>query len=219
MKEITDELEAVKFHRLQILKRPQAQDLPTLEDADEHKLPALNRLLKQMLEFNSEMNSVGLKLTEDNDDQRPQKNLFQLTDSRFSKICTLQIILKSNWFDPKYGIALHGGFKFHLHINQEIHPEISDWLRIDIVHLDTTPFSFASEREYDRYLSGPCYRGRLFFEGIALGPIKLGPKERNFNTINSALSFSTSTLNRCVNDACAIMQALIRDKNMLIVEP
>jgi len=209
--EIADELKTVNFHRLHILMSPKIEDMPTLEDADEHKLPAINRLLIKMFEFNREMSSVELSLQEDKDDHYHQKKLYKLTDTRFKEMGNLEISIESKWFNPKYGIALHGGFKFHLYINQEIHPEISDWLRIDICHLDTTPMSFVSAREYDRYLTPPFYCGKKFFDGIGIGP-----KERNFATINEGLTFKIKTFNQCVDDACAVMQALIISKDNLI---
>lgn len=212
--EIADELKTVNFHRLHMLISPKIEDMPTLEDADEHKLPAINRLLVKMFEFNREMSSVGLFLQEDEEDRYHRKKLYKLTDTRFKGMGDLKISIESKWFDPKYGIALHGGFKFHLYISQEIHPEISDWLRIDICHLNTTPMSFVSAREYDRYLTPPFYHGKHFFDGIGVGP-----KERNFGTINDGLTFKIKTFNQCVDDACAVMQALIVSKDNLVVIP
>ncbi|MFZ2310689.1 MAG: hypothetical protein WAW11_04035 [Patescibacteria group bacterium] len=188
--------------------------MPTLEDADEHKLPAINRLLIKMFEFNREMSSVGLSLQENKDDRYHRKQLYELTDKRFEGMGDLKISIESKWFDPKYGIALHGGFKFYLYIEQRIHPEISDWLRINILHLNTTPMSFVSAREYDRYLTSPFYCGKKFFDGIGIGP-----KERNFGTINEGLTFKIKTFNQCVDDACLAMQALITSKKSLIVIP
>jgi hypothetical protein len=167
-----------------------------------------------MFEFNREMSSIGLSLQEDKDDIYHRKQLYNLTDTRFEGMGELKISIESKWFDPKYGIALHGGFKFHLYIDQRIHPEISDWLRIDIRHLNTTPMSFVSAREYDRYLTEPFYRGKKFFDGIGIGP-----KERNFGTINEGLTFKIKTFNQCVDDACSAMQALITSKKSLIVIP
>jgi hypothetical protein len=212
--EITDELNTVNFHRLHMLMLPKMENMPTLEDTDEHKLPAINRLLIKMFEFNREMSSIGLSLQEDKDDIYHRKQLYNLTDTRFEGMGELKISIESKWFDPKYGIALHGGFKFHLYIDQRIHPEISDWLRIDIRHLNTTPMSFVSAREYDRYLTEPFYRGKKFFDGIGIGP-----KERNFGTINEGLTFKIKTFNQCVDDACSAMQALITSKKSLIVIP
>ncbi|MDD3285519.1 MAG: hypothetical protein PHG95_02705 [Patescibacteria group bacterium] len=212
--EITEELKTVNFYRLHMLMSPKIEDMPTLEDADEHKLPAINRLLIKMFEFNREMNSVGLSLQEEKGDHYHQKKLYELTDTRFKGPGVLRISITSKWFDPKYGIALHGGFKFHLYIDQRIHPEISDWLRIDICHLNTTPISFVSAREYDRYLTPPFYHGKHFFDGI-----EVGPKERNFATINDGLTFKITTFNQCVADACAVMQALIISKDSLVAIP
>jgi len=212
--EIINELRAVNFHRLHMLMLPKTEDMPTLEDADEHKLPAINRLLIKMFEFNREMSSVELFLREDEDDRYRRKKLYKLTDTRFKVLGDLKIFIESKWFDPKYGIALHGGFKFHLYVCQEIHPEISDWLKIDICHLDTTPMSFVSAREYDRYLTPPFYRGKKFFDGV-----EIGPKERNFATINYGLTYKIKTFNQCVDDACATMQALIASKDSLIAIP
>jgi len=209
--EIADELKTVNFHRLHMLMSPKIEDMPTLEDADEHKLPAINRLLIKMFEFNREMSSVGLSLQEDKDDHYHQKKLYELTDTRFKGTSDFKISIESKWFDPKYGIALHGGFKFHLYIEQRIHPEISDWLRIDIRHFNTTPMSFVSAREYDRYLTPTFYRGKCFFDGI-----EIGPKERNFATIDDGLTFKINKFNQCVDDACSVMQALIAFKNSLV---
>src|SRR5665648_498026 len=108
--EIADELKTVNFHRLHKLMSPKIEDMPTLEDAGEHKLPAINRLLIKMSEFNCEMSSVGLTLQEDKDDRYHQKKLYKLTDTRFKGMGDLKISIESKWFDPKYGIALHGGF-------------------------------------------------------------------------------------------------------------
>lgn len=215
--EILDELKTVNFHRLHVLKRPKIEDMPTLEDADEHKLPAINRLLIKMFEFNREMNSVGLFLEEDQedkDDNYHQKKLYELTDKRFKKMSDLKISIASKWFDPEYRIALCGGFKFHLYIEQRIHPEISDWLKIDICHLNTKPISFVSAREYGRYLTSSFYRGKCFFDGI-----EIGPKERNLTIVNDGLTFKLKTFNQCVDDACAVMQALIVSKGSLVAIP
>lgn len=211
---ILDELETVNFHRLHVLKRPKIEDMPTLEDADEHKLPAINRLLIKMFEFNREMDSVRLFLRKDKDDRYHQKKLYKLTDTRFKGASDLKISIESKWFDPEYRIALRGGFKFHLYIEQRIHPEISDWLKIDICHLNTKPISFVSAREYDRYLTSSFYRGKRFFDGI-----EIGPKERNLTTVNDGLTFKLKTFNQCVDDACAVMQALIVSKGSLVAIP
>lgn len=209
--EIADELKNVTFYRQHILMFPKIEDMPTLEDTDEHKLPAINRLLLKMLEFNSEMSSVGLSLQDDEDDRQHQKKLYKLTDTQYKGVGNLKISLESKWFDPKYPIALHCGFKFHLYIEQSIHPEISDWLRIDIRHLGTTPMSFVSAREYSRYLTPPFYYGKCFFNDV-----KIGPRERNFATIDDGLTFKTKKFIQCVDDACSVMQELIVSKSSLV---
>jgi hypothetical protein len=212
--EITNELKAVNFHRLHQLKRPKADDLPTLADTDEYKLPALNRLLLQMLEFNREMTSFGLVLRIDENSQSQQKQIYRLTDTRFKGHGDLEIILASRWFDPDHPFALHAGFKFYLYIEQKIHPKISDWLSISIRHLNVMPLSFVSTREHDRYLVPLFYRGKCFFDDIPLGP-----KERNFTNLNDGLTFNIKTFNQCVDDACAIMQVLIASKDNLVAMP
>jgi len=209
--EIPDELETVNFHRLHMLMSPKIEDMPTLEDADEYKLPAINRLLIKMFEFNREMSSAGLSLQEDKDDRYHQNKLYKLTDTRFEETSDLKIIIESKWLDPKYRIALHGGFKFHLYVDQRIHPEVSDGLKINICCLNTTPMSFASAREYDRYLTPPFYYGEHFFDGI-----EIGPKKRSFARIDNELTFKIKTFNQCVDDACAVMQALITSKDSLM---
>ena len=79
MKTALDELKTISFHRENVLKRPKAVDLPTLEDADEHKLPAVNKLLLKIVEFSSELRSVDLSTKVDKCDHYPKENLFELT--------------------------------------------------------------------------------------------------------------------------------------------
>jgi hypothetical protein len=209
------ELKTVLFHREHMLKRPSQKHLLTLEDADEHKLPAMDKLLRIMFKFNAELDAVGLKRKVDKNDQYPHKNLFDLTDIEYSDFAEFKIMAKSNWFDPKWGTAIHGGFKFYLHVVQdgfEGRYEIADWITIHICHLNTTPMSFVSTREHVKVLGRFLKDSSdLYFRDI---PMKYETRV-NTDRMKDGLSFKTEAFNEAVNDACKVMQKIIMRKEYL----
>jgi hypothetical protein len=207
------ELETVAFHRKHVLKRPSISDLLTLEDADEYKLPAMDKLLRKMAEFHSELSSVGLKLQVDINDQYPNENLYELTDSAYEHFPRFKIRVKSNWLNPKWKIAIHGGFEFSLHVVQDGYQgryEIADWITLHICHFDTTPMSFVSSREHVK----------------TLGAFLKDPKDAYFRDIpmsyatscwgtRRGMTFKTEAFNEVAEDACKVMQKIISRKQYL----
>ncbi|MDI6778101.1 MAG: hypothetical protein QMD77_02825 [Patescibacteria group bacterium] len=203
------ELGAVTFQREHMLKRPMQEDLPTLEDTDEHKLPALNKLLLQMHALHAALKTLGIQPQKDKDDQYPNDNLYLLQDADYQGWPRFLIRLKSNWFDPKYPIALHGGFYFHLFVAQDGYEgryEIADWINIQIRHVNTTPLSFVSWREHIRTL-GFFLREQSdsYFYDIPM-PFQTGV---SFSLLSDGMNFKTEALNLAVDNACTVMQKII----------
>ncbi len=209
------ELETVRFYRENMLKCPKAEDLLTLEDSDEHKLPAMDKLLKKMSEFHSALNSVGLVLQVDKHDQYPYENMYELTDAEYSGFPEFKIIVKSNWFNPKWRTALHGGFEFYLHVVHDGYGgryEIADWISIRICHLNTAPISFASKREHIKTLV-------FFFHdpaGSYFHDILMNHATRvSFDRMDEGMTFKADALNEAVEDACKVLQKIILRKEHL----
>jgi len=214
MKTEHKELRTVGFHRSQMLKRPQPEDLLAMKDADEHKLPGMNTLLLQMHRLHSELKAVGLHLRKDEKDRYPRENLFLLTDTEYEDWPRFEIKLKSDWLNPNHPIALHGNFRFKLYVWQDGYEgrhEVADWINIEIAHLNTTPFSFASHREHVRAL-GMFYRqGGSYFDDI---PMKSAATV-SFDRLASGMNFKTAAFNQAVNDACKVMDKVIARKGFL----
>lgn len=207
------ELHTVAFHRAHLLKRPSAEDLPTLEDADEHKLAGMDKLLRQMHDLHAALSSVGLALKEEARDRYPQKNLYELTDAEYADFPEFKIRIKSDWLDPKYGIALHGGFKFQLYVMQDGYGgrhEIADWINIHIQHLYTTPMAWASTREHVRTL-GFFLKGPTYFHDI---PMEFATHVSG-GRIKDGFTFKTAAFNQAVDDACTVMRKIISRKEHL----
>lgn len=214
----TPELKTVTFYREAILKHPKQEDLSTLEDADEHKLPAMDKLLKQMFLFYNELNIIGLSLQIDNDDRYPIANSFILQDTEYTRFDEFKIIIKSNWFNPKQRhLSLHAGFEFHLYLIQDAYQgrsEIADWINIFIKHLSTTPISFASNREHVKVLQNFLSKSNVsYFHDL---PMEYATSV-TFSKIKTGLSFKTSLFNQAVDDSCRILQKIIDRKNHLVV--
>jgi len=216
-KVISDELRSVVFHREHMLKRPNQEQLPTLDDADEHKLPAMNKLLLQMHEFYREMRSSGIKLQNYWYNKYPAEDMYLLGDDGYKDWPRFVISVRSAWLNPKYGIALHGGFNFRLHLIQDGYEgrgEIADWINICIRHVNTTPISFVSWREHVKAL-GSFLRNRsdAYFYDIPMP----------FNTsvfsglLEKGMNFRTSAFNLAVDDACTVMKKIITRKQHLFV--
>jgi hypothetical protein len=154
---------------------------------------------------------------------RPQKDefgnesVYKLTDREYETWPAFKINIESEWLDPKYPIALHGGFNFHLYLLQdgyEGRSEIADWVNIMIKHVNTTPFSLCSWREHVRtlpaFLENP---GDSYFSDI--------PMEHtdyvSFDRLQDGLSFKTGLFNQAADDACVVMEKLISRKQFLKV--
>lgn len=213
----TRELRTITFHREQILKKPGEEDLLTLLDADEHKLPAMDKLLKKMQELHAELKSVGLKLHVDKYDKYPFENSYVLTDIEHDAFPEFKIIVHSDWLNPKKRTAIHGGFEFRLHVVQDGYGgryEIADWITISIRHFNTTPFTFASTREHIRTLNF-FYRGQTYFHDIPMA----FETHVNMDRLKDGFTFKTDAFNLAVNDACTVMQKIISRKQFLKEHP
>jgi hypothetical protein len=204
------ELKIVAFHRDQVLLVPTKADLLTLEDADEHKLPALNDLLVCMGEFYSEMASVGISPYFK--DTRFSEGVFLMTDTEYKHFEPFKIRIVSKWF-LENPLALHAGFEFFLRVVQDGHQgrgEFADWINIRIKHFDVVPISFASRREHVRVLSRHC----SYFEDISMED-----RSKVRNGMDDVVSFKTKLFNQSVQDACLVMRKIISRKTFLEVLP
>ncbi|MFA5986564.1 MAG: hypothetical protein WC819_04440 [Parcubacteria group bacterium] len=213
----TDELKTVAFHRENVLKRPNANDLLTMEDIDECKLPAMNTLLRQMACFYAELKAQNITLQIDKNDRYPYKNLYELQDMNFADWPDFRIRIKSNWFNPEWPLAIHAGFDFHLYVLHDGYAqkpgEIADWIDIRIKYLDTIPMSFASRREHIRSM-GPFLKDErdTYFYGM---PMEYTTSVYFGNM--TGMSFKTDAFNLAVKDACIVMQKIIARKQYLRV--
>lgn len=211
------ELETVRFYRKNMLKYPKVEHLLSLEDSDEHKLPAMDKLLRKMSEFCRELKSVGLALQVDKYDQYPHKNKYELTDVEYSGFPVFKIIVKSNWLNPKWRTALHGSFEFYLHVVHDGYGgryEIADWISIRICHLNTAPISFVSKREHIKtlgfFLHDPA--GSYFYD------IPMNHANRvSFDSMDEGMTFKIEAFNEAVEDACKVMDKIIQRKEHLKV--
>lgn len=210
-KEIMKSDEKISFQEKSILRKFVKEDLLTIDDADQNKMPSLKELLLKMYEFRRELESVGIRLGDVEGHGRKQKG-YVLTMPKYAEQCRFNLNLTCDWFDIKECFALHAGFTFNLYVNQEIHPEISDWARIGIKRFSTKPYSWASERDYsgNRYLRG-FYGGNIFFNGL-----DLGPEHRN-GTDNADFSFKTDCFNKAVGDICLLLDHIISQKKEVFV--
>jgi hypothetical protein len=214
--EITEEkeLQTITFHRENVMFKPEASDLLTLEDSDEQKLPSLNQLLKFIYGFRKEMASVNIHPTAQEKSKR--KNLYLLTDKDYEDFEPFKIKIECNWFDPEWSYALHAGFDFFMYVMQDAYQgrsEIADWIRIHIKHLETIPSSFASAREHVRALSPFLRPAESYFHNI---PIE-HTKTVSFRKMSGAMSFKTELFNQSVNDACKVMLKIAARKDSLKV--
>lgn len=204
------ELRTISFHRDNILLKPKESDLLTLQDADEHKLPALDFLLKTMYKFRLEMDSVGIKPAKEKEADF-YKNQYLLTDSDYEDFEPFQIRIKSKRFDEKCTYALHAGFEFFLYIVQDAYQgrgEIADWIKIQINHVEVIPFSFASQREHVRALFS---KEDSYFEDI---PMEYRTTV-GFGRMDDKMNFKTESFNKAVNDACIVMEKIMSRKNLI----
>lgn len=197
--------EHVSFQRDHIIRKFKLSDIPTPDDSDRIKIPLIEKLLLKMYEFVRELETVNIELQED---KEKYTKYYLLTIPDYSNHCRFEINLRCNWFNVKESFALHAGFDFFLYINQEIHPEISDWIRIHIKHFNTIPFSYASEREYsgNQYLRS-FYHGKKFFDNFMLGP-EQGRSRDGF-------TFKTDAFDKSVGDTCLLLDYLIANKKIV----
>jgi hypothetical protein len=185
-----------------------------MDDADENKLPALNKLLCQMHRLHSELTQAGIHPQKD---KYGNENSYQLLDIEYEAWPAFKISIESKWLDPKYPIALHGGFDFHLYLLQdgyEGRSEIADWINVMIKHVNTTPFSLCSWREHVRtlhaFLKNPS---DSYFSDIPMEHTNYV----SFDRLQDGLSFKTGLFNQAADDACVVMEKLISRKQFLKV--
>lgn len=209
-KEIKEAKEHVNFQDSHIILKPSSKDLPTLEDTDQTKLPHLEKLLLQMYELVRELKTVNIKIKEFENYGNKWKG-YKLTIPDYSDSSDFIIKLESRWFDVDNSCALHAGFGLFIYINQQIHPEIGDWVKIDIKHFPTRPFSFASMREYsgNRYL-GAFYSDKKFFDNF-----DFGPEKRSFLDKGEDFTFQTKAFIKSIDDACVLLEFISKNKNVI----
>jgi hypothetical protein len=153
----------------------------------------------------------------DNHDQYPYESSYELTDTEYASFPEFKIRVKSKWLNPRWRTAIHGDFKFYLHVVQDGYEgryEIADWITIYIGHLNTTPMSFTSMREHVKTL-GFFYRDPAcsYFHDL---PMNFATRV-NFERIKDGLTFKTDAFNEAVEDACKVLQKIISRKQYLRV--
>jgi hypothetical protein len=210
-----EELKAVTFFREHICKYPEAEHLLTLEDADEHKLPAMDKLLRSIFEFHAALSSVGLVLKADSKDECQYENFYELTDSGYSGFDEFKINVKSNWLNPQWKFALHAGFEFWLYIRQDGYGgrgEIADWINIRIRYLYTTPISFVSSREHVKCLTPFFSATDSYFYDIPM----ISENFVHSDKMNDGMTFKVGAFNQAVEDACTVLKKIIQRKEFLV---
>lgn len=216
---VLPELKDVTFHRTTVLKRPKPEHMLGMDDTDEAKLPAINKLLHKIFQFHSEMQSVNIPLQSGEYDYYKRKNFYKMVDTEYEDFEPFQIHIKSSHFNPKDRFsALHAGFNFFLYVNQDGYRgrgEIADWIKIHLTHLNTTPFSFASSREHVKALTHWPGKHLKYFEDI---PMKYTTTV-SFDCLEDGLSFKTDLFNQSVDDACIVMDKIISRKKFLKLVP
>jgi hypothetical protein len=208
------ELETVMFFREHTCKYPKVEDLLTLEDADEHKIPAMDKLLRSIFEFRATLSSAGMELKANKDDRSQYKNLYELTDSDYAHFDDFTIKVQSNWLNPEWIFALHAGFEFWLNVKQDGYKgrgEIADWINIRIRYLYTTPFSFASSREHVKCLSGFYSPNASYFYDIPMICENFVHSDR----MNDGMTFKVGAFNQAVEDSCIVLKKIIQRKHFL----
>lgn len=213
---MSDLLDTVIFYRDNVMLHPTAEKMPSLKDADEQKLSAIDKLLRAIFQLHAELTSVGIKLQIDKNGSWSSKpKVFKLQDLNYTDFSEFKIIIKSPWLNPEVRqFAIHANFEFQLYIIQdgfEGRHEIADWINICIQYLNTTPMSWASSREHVKTLTKFIKnKDRLYFKDL---PIEF---KTHVEAESHRLSFSTAQFIQSVNDSCTIIKKIIRRKNNLI---
>jgi len=211
------ELEIVKFFREQVMFCPAEADLLTETDMDEHKLPALDKLLRCMGVFRREMASVNL-LPQPSDKNKKWKDEYVLTDKEYEDFHPFQIRVRSEHFDPDWFLALHAGFSFTLQVDQGLGHgrEIADWIDLSVKYFNIVPSSLASHREHVKCLEGFLTsegRSHLYFSDI---PMKYSSSVSS-KRMSHAWRFHANLFKQTIDDACMVMEKIIRRKAFLKV--
>jgi hypothetical protein len=203
----SEELDTIKFHRENACKRPTAEHLLTLEDMDEHKLPATDKLLRKIISLRKELAVIKL-FPQQKEKNRRYKDLFLFTDTEYKDWPDFKIKIRSYHLDPEWFCALHTGFNFHLRIMQDGdgRGEIADWIDINIQYLNTVPTSLAARREHVCCLGGESYFANLNLEHRTFV---------SFDRMDEGLSFKTKNYNHAVDDACKVLDKIIARKKFL----
>ncbi len=203
------ELERVRFFCEQVMFKAKESDLLTMEDMDEYKLPALNKLLTFIAGFRQEMASVNIFPQKG---KRSFKNSYVLTDAEYEHFEPFQIRVVCDLFDPEWTYALHAGFDFFLRVNQDAYQgrgELADWININISHSDTLPTSLGSTREHVQAIGG----SGSYFHDI---PMEFTTMV-SFKKMARATCFKSSLFNQSVEDACLVMKKIVARKDLLKV--
>jgi hypothetical protein len=208
------ELKTVTFHREHVMFRPKETDLLTLEDSDEQKLPAINKLLNCIFGFRKEMATVNIHPRKAGEESY-YNGMYLLNDREYENFDPFVIRIECDTFDKKWTWALHAGFSFFLYVKQDAYQgrsEIADWIKIRIKHLETVPSAFASTREHIRALVPFVARESCYFQDIPME----NDSTVNFGRMADAFSFKTALFNQSVEDACLVMKKIAARKELLI---
>lgn len=202
-----EDSKATDFYRKKRLRRPDSSDLLTLEDADEYKLSAMDQLIKEIMLFHLELNSFGFNLKPDKNDQHLSPNLYEMADIGYAGC--VEIAIKSDWFNTKWGSSLDNDFNFELFVMQKGKYEIADWIYIRVCYLKTVPMALASLREYAKALGFLLDPKDYFFHDLSIS--------YEDRIIDGKLTFKTAAFEVAVEDACKIMEKIISRKEYLRV--
>ncbi|HCU01817.1 TPA: hypothetical protein DIC62_03425 [Candidatus Nomurabacteria bacterium] len=213
--EMEKELDKIRFYRKNILMRPKQADLLTLDDADEHKLASMNKLLLHMHQLTNELKSVGIPLQVATGEQHPRReNMFLLTDTEYVDWPEFLIEIRSNWLDLKYPMALHANFNFYMQVTQDGYAskprEVADWITVIIKHINIQPICLSSYREHVRVLQSVTSRKQSYFNDLQMEyatHVNFGP---------DGLSLRTVDFVKAIDDACVVMKKIIARKAFLL---
>jgi len=206
---IVNETKKVQFLRESALLKFENDEFPTIEDRDETKLGALNKLLLCMYKFYEELAAVKII---------PQKNeygklQYLLSDKKYTNFDRFEISIESDWFDGG-SYALHAGFSFHLYVNQDAdrgRMEIADSINISIRHFNTRPVQFASYRDHCRVLQAWLRNKEdSYFYDIPMDYM-------THVNLRDGFSFKTENFIKAVDDACIVMEKIMKRKKYLFV--
>lgn len=201
-----------EFYKNHIHKQPNLDLIPTANDLDETKFPALEKLFQQLLKFNKEMSSAGIGMMKEHDTDRYAKG-YLLTDKEFQDPYPVSIQFFTKLLDPTFDESFTPNHTIYLRISQSFHytDEARDQLLVVIRYLPTTPFHWGSCWEHCRWDSSD----QSIFHEINLQNGK-SPGYAHLGGYDYAWNFRTNHFNDAVNFLISATDRLIERKEHLV---